>query len=313
MKSVLAPNRPIPTLDPVNDGRHQLKDGPLERESVPYIIVLPDEGIAAFSYTWVNKDSKAGSAFVVFGPGVGEQPITEAVDGIEIPRTMNFDNWQVGAVHLRHDLKLQSAEFSLKGAQAAIEARFEAAHPAYAYAFHPDGCPDWAATNRTEQAGTVTGHIRVNGRTIPFATTGARDHSWGTRDWQAPQHWKWLHAQAGPELCVHFWEMHARGRTELRGYVFRDGRMAEVDSLEVDFDKDAQFRQTRIDAVVHDTAGRKTRVKGNFFAHYALIPGPHTTLNEGALRCEIDGKAGVGWSEFMWPTPYLEYLRGQKS
>ncbi|MGQ0620148.1 MAG: DUF7064 domain-containing protein [Panacagrimonas sp.] len=311
MKSTLSPNRPIPILDPLNDGRHALKEGPLERESVPYIIVLPDEGLAAFCYTWVNKDSKAGSAFVVFGPGAGDQPIAEAVDGIEIPSTMNFDDWRVGAVHLRHDLKLRTADISLNSARAGIEARFEAAHPAYAYGFHPDGCPDWAATNRTEQAGTVSGHIRVGDRKVAFNTTGARDHSWGTRDWQAPQHWKWLHAQAGPECCVHFWQIQARGRTDLRGYVFRDGRMAEVDGVEIDFDKDAQYRQTRIDAVVHDTAGRTTRVTGNFFAVYPMIPGPHTTLNEGALRCEIDGKAGVGWSEFMWPTAYLDYLRAQ--
>ncbi|MGQ0697049.1 MAG: DUF7064 domain-containing protein [Panacagrimonas sp.] len=313
MKSALAPNRPIPTLDPVNDGRHQLKSGPLERESVPYIIVLPDEGLAAFCYTWVNNESRAGSAFVLFGPGIGEQPIAEAVDGIEIPRNMSFDDWKVGAVHLRHDLKLKTADLVLKGERASIEARFEAAHPAYAYGFHPDGCPDWAATNRTEQAGTVTGTIRVGDRKIPFKSTGARDHSWGTRDWQAPQHWKWLHAQAGPELCVHFWQIHARGRTDLRGYVFRDGRMAEVDSVEIDFEKNARYDQTSIDAVVHDTAGRTTRVTGDYFAVYALLPGPHTTLNEGAMRCEIDGKAGVGWSEFMWPTPYLDYLRSQAS
>lgn len=311
MRTSLAPNRPIPVLDPVNDGRHQLKDGALERESVPYIIVVPDERIAAFCYTWVNKDSKAGAAFVLFGAGVGGPPIAEAVDGIEIPRSMNFDNWKVGAVQLQHDLKLETAQFNLSGARTSIEAKFTAAHPAYAYGFHPEGCPDWAATNRTEQAGTVTGVMRIDDRRIAFNTTGARDHSWGTRDWLAPQHWKWLHAQAGPETCVHFWQWTARGRTELRGYVFREGRMAEVDTVDIDFSVDANYGQKDIDAIVKDTAGRTTRVKGQFFAVYALIPGPHTTLNEGAMRVEIDGKPGVGWSEFMWPTPYLEYLRGQ--
>ncbi|MDB5985813.1 MAG: hypothetical protein JWR16_866 [Nevskia sp.] len=313
MKPALAPNRSVPVLDPVNDGRHQLKEGPLERESVPYVMVLPEHKIATFSYTWVNKQNRAGSLFVVFGPGVGDQPIVESIDEIEMTSEHNFDDWRVGKVHLKQDLKLQTAQLHVDGERVGIDLRFDAAHPAYAYGFHPEGCPNYAATNRLEQAGRMRGTLRVDGRRIEFDTTGARDHSWGTRDWEAPQHWKWLHAQAGPELCVHFWQIQARGRTDLRGYVLRDGRMAEVDSVHIDFSNDAQYRQTGIDALVHDTAGRTTRVAGSFFAHFPLVPGPHTTLNEGALSCEIDGKAGLGWVEFMWPTAYLDYLRSQKN
>lgn len=311
MRTVLSPNRPVPELDPVNDGRHVLADGPLERESIPYVVVLPEHGLATFAYTWVNKANRAGSVFVLFGPGVGDRPIVEAIDDVEVGAGQSFDDWRVGKVHLQHDLKLQTARLRVDGERVGIDARFEAAHPAYAYGFHPEGCPDWAATNRLEQAGRVHGVLRVDGRKIEFDVTGARDHSWGTRDWQTPQHWKWLHAQAGPGHCVHFWQIQARGRVDLRGYVFRDGRMAEVDSVDVDFDLDDQFRQTRIDAVVHDTAGRTSRVTGEFFAHFPLIPGPHTTLNEGALRCTIDGKPGMGWSEFQWPTPYLDHLRAR--
>lgn len=301
--------REMPTLDPVNDGRHLLRDLPLERESVPYTFVLPDQDLAAFCYTWVNKDNLAGSAFVLFGNGVGGPPIAEAVDGILVPSSMNFDDWKVGTVHLKHDLKFQHAEMRLEGQRAGIHATFDALHAPYAYGFHPDGCPDYAATNRIEQAGRVKGTVRIGERLIPFESLGARDHSWGTRDWQTPQHWKWLHAQAGDDLCVHFWQFQARGKTELRGYVLKDGLLAEADGLHVDFDHDGQFNQKHIELELHDTAGRTTRLVGLHYAHFPLIPGPHTTLNEGAMRCEIDGRPGVGWSEFMWPTEYLRYIR----
>ncbi|WP_295680056.1 hypothetical protein [uncultured Nevskia sp.] len=302
-------HRAFPELDAVNDGRHVLRDLPLERESISYTFVLPDHDLAAFCYTWVNKDSKAGSAFVVFGAGTGGKPIAEAIDGIDVPATMNFDDWRVGAVHLKHDLKFKHAEMILEGQGARIHAHFEAFHPPYAYGSHPDGCPDYAATNRIEQAGRVHGTIRIGDKHIDFQSLGARDHSWGTRDWQTPQHWKWLHAQAGPDLCVHFWQFQARGKIDLRGYVLKDGVIAEMDEVDVRFDHDAQFNQKNIEIEMYDTLGRVTHLKGLHYAHFPLVPGPHTTLNEGAMRCEIDGRAGMGWSEFMWPTNYLEHLR----
>lgn len=310
MKTPL-PYRAMPALDPVNDGRHKLRDLPLERESVPYTFVLPEHNLAAFCYTWVNRDQKGGSAFVLFGPGVGDKPIAEAVDGVEVSPSMDFDDWQVGVVRLKHDLQFKKAEMILDGERAGIHAHFEALHAPYAYGFHPEGCPDYVATNRIEQSGRVQGTVRIGDRRIAFQSFGARDHSWGTRDWQTPQHWKWLHAQAGPDLCLHFWELQARGRRQLRGYVLRDGKIAEVDALEVDFDHDGRYNQTRLVAEIHDSAGRTTRLTGNHYAHFPLIPGPHTVLNEGAMTCEIEGRTGVGWSEFMWPSAYLDYIRAR--
>ncbi|MES2681949.1 MAG: hypothetical protein V4650_00380 [Pseudomonadota bacterium] len=299
---------PLPTLDPIHDGRHQLRDLPLERESVPYVISLPDLGIGAFVYTWVSKDSIAGSAYAVFGPGMSA-PLVEKVDGIAVPREMNFDNWTVGKLTLKHDLKLERARVIVDGERFGLDAEFTALHPAYAYSFHPDGCPDWAATDRTEQSGRLKGKLRIDGKEHVIDTTCARDHSWGTRDWNAPQHWKWLHAQAG-DVCVHFWQMQVRGRTPLRGYVSRQGQLSQVVAVDVGFENDDQYRQTRIVVTVTDSCGRQLRIEGEYFAILPFQPESACTLNEGPMRCTVDGVPGVGWTEFMWPTAYLEYLRG---
>lgn len=304
--------RPLPVLDPANDGRHALRDLPLERESIPYVISLPEHGIATFVYTWVTKDNVAGCAFLCYGPGVGEQPIMEMVDGVDVGTKMNFDDWRVGPMHLQQDLQLKTARIAARGKRVELDATFEALHPAYAYGFHRDGCPSWAATNRLEQAGRIRGELRIDGKAYAIDTTCARDHSWGTRNWDVPQHWKWLHAQAGADTCVHFWKIEARGKTELRGYVFRDGLMAQVESVELDWTHDAQYRHKTITAQVRDSAGRKAQVKGNYFAHFAMPPVPTCTLMEGAMSCEIDGKPGVGWTEVMWPTAYLDFLRNEK-
>lgn len=303
--------RPIPELDPVHDGRHQLRDIPLERESIPYIISLPEHGLATAIYTWVNKDHQAGALFGVLGPAVQGTPIFEAVDGIAVGADRDFDDWRVGPVHLSQDLRMRSSRLRATSARAQLDVTFEALHPAYAYGFHPDGCPAYAATNRIEQAGRVRGTLTVDGKTHAVDTTGARDHSWGTRDWNLPQHWKWLHAQSG-ETCVHFWQIQVEGRIDLRGFVQRDGLMAEVSAVDVDFEFDDMAQQKRMDATVRDTAGRSTRVRGEYFAHFPVIPIPACTLLEGAMRGEIDGRTATGWTEFMWPTAYLEYLKAQR-
>lgn len=304
--------RPIPTLDPIHDGRHVLRDRPLERESIPYVIALPEHGLATFVYTWVTRDHAAGCAFLAYGPGIGEQPIMEMVDGIAMGPEKNFDDWQVGPLHLRQDLTLKTARLTARGKRVELDARFEAIHPPYAYGFHRDGCPDWAATNRLEQSGRIQGTLKIDGKVYPFDTTCARDHSWGTRNWEVPQHWKWLHAQSSDGTCVHFWNIEARGRNELRGYVFRNGLLAEVDSVDIDWTHDAQYRHQTIDATLRDSAGRSARVKGRYFTHFALPPIPTCTLIEGAMSCEIDGQPGVGWTEVMWPTAYLEFLRNER-
>ena len=88
-----------------------------------------------------------------------------------------------------------------------------------------------------------------------------------------------------------------------------EGKLAEIDAIRTEFTQDEQFNQNTIEVRIHDSAGRITRLTGEHYAHFPLVPGPHTVLNEGAMRCEINGKPGVGWSEFMWPSAYLQHLR----
>src|SRR3546814_11075207 len=78
---------------------------PLMRESIPYCVVMPKEKIALFTYTWVNKDSVAGAAFGVWGPGVGGEAITGYLPDRPVPRDMNFDAWQIEGFSMRQDRK----------------------------------------------------------------------------------------------------------------------------------------------------------------------------------------------------------------
>ena len=302
----------IKAIDSIHDGRHKLKDGPFERESVPYVIPLPEHNMGAFIYTWVDREGVAGSFFVVYGPGVGDQPIVEKVGDVRMSADRNLDDWKVGNVHLQQNLDFKTARIKVDGEQASMDLVFEALHPPYAYDSHEEGCPDWFATNRIEQAGRIRGVLRVGDKTYDVDTTGARDHSWGTREWLVPQHWKWVHAQAGQDVSVHFCQIFDRGSVVLRGYISRDGLTSELVSADVDFTLDDQFLQKTIEVKMLDQAGREVLLKGDFYAHFPLVPEEaQSTLYESSMTCEIDGKPGVGWAEFMWPTAYLDYHRSR--
>lgn len=298
----------ISEIDPIHDGRHVLRNLPMERESMPYIVALPEQGIAAAIYTWVDKDSMAGALFGIFGPAVGGQPVIAKIDEVRMPVEQNFDQWQVGPVQLAQGLDFKHADIVAVCDQGRMELSFEAIHPPYAYSAHPRGCPQQLATDRIEQSGRLRGFVEINGQRYAVDSTGARDHSWGTRDWNYAQHWKWLHAQ-NRDVAVHFWDIDMAGRKELRGYVYRDGLMAQVRSVEIDWQADARCRQEQIQVRILDTANRTTTVHGKYFGHFEFPPSPTCTLIEGAMACEIDGVPSTGWTEFMWPTAYLTQMR----
>ncbi|NMG56041.1 DUF7064 domain-containing protein [Aromatoleum aromaticum] len=296
------------SLDLAHDARHRLRSDALARESLVFMLQLPESGLAAFVYTWANGLGKAGSAFVVYGPEVGEV-VTDFIDGAPVSDEQGFDDWQVGKITVRHGKPFETADVIVApGGRASLEYCFEAVHPPYNYGSHRDGCPGWVADDRIEQSGRVTGVLTLDGREIPFDTMGHRDHSWGTRDWYFSQHWKWLEAQSGPDLVVHFWEVEALGRKVLRGYVLRDGLMAEVTGVDVSFEHDARLAHTAVFADVRDELGRSVRVEGRTFALYPFVVNPQVMLNEGSMSVTIDDKPGVGHVEMCWLSAYLDHV-----
>lgn len=297
-------------LSPVHDARHHLAGAPDARESLAFVLPLPAEELGVIIYSWVTGEGKAGSLLAVFGPGLDGDPIVEVVDGIEVPPGMGFDDWCVGAMRIQHGEPLWSAGVHFAGERLELEYHFEGIHPAYAYGGHADGCPWYLADDRFEQSGTARGVLRVDGRAIPFDTTTHRDHSWGTRNWGAPLHWKWVLAQAGPEVGVHFIAAEALGRTELRGYVHKDGLTAEVIAVEdEDFVLGPDLMQRRYSADLLDDAGRTTTLTLVARAAFPFLVSPVLTLNEVSMEATVDGQPGVGHIEMAWPKEYVERAR----
>src|SRR5215469_16477419 len=120
----------VPAFDPGDYQRHGLGTHYASRESLSYMLQLPDDGLAGFVYTWVNGESLAGAALCLYGPAVGDQALFEAVDGVAVDREQPFSDWRVGGLELHH-AERTSAHFD--GDEPSIRFTFDGAHPPYSY------------------------------------------------------------------------------------------------------------------------------------------------------------------------------------
>ncbi|WP_404477958.1 hypothetical protein [Novosphingobium sp. BL-52-GroH] len=297
----------LPAFGIEHDNRHRLRGDPHSREAVVFMLQVPEHGIAGFIYPWINADGTASAATCIFGPGVGE-PIQERFDAIAVSPDMDFYDWKVAGLAMKIDEPHVSADVSFKGKRIDIQYRFDAMHPVYAFGSHPDGCPQYYADDRTEQHGRVKGTIAIDGKSYDFEELGQRDHAWGNRIWGLNQHYKWFHATT-PNQAVHFFEMQSFGTRHIRGFVFKDGQMAAVQSVEYQYLFDDEMHHTAIDVIVTDDAGRKTPVRGRMFAKFQFEVNPKVLLNESAITVEIEGETGTGWCEFCWNRDYLNFAK----
>lgn len=299
-------------VDSTYEDRHILfgADAPDNvRESLAYLLPLPEHGLGVIVYTWVHAagadgKGRAGAMAVVYGPGV-PTTVTEAADGIGVPDELGFDNWEVGPIHLRMQ-GTTASQVTFAGERIAIDYRFEGINPSFAFLPHPGGCPSWLADDRTEQGGRVVGTLTVDGREYSYDTFGHRDHSWGVRDWGGPTHWKWWNVMA-PGTSIHFMELQAFGRTSVHGYVHRDGVTALITGHDADYDFDESMMHTDVRVTFTDDAGRSTAVRTWHGADLHWPVSPFLTLHEASMHAEVDGTPAVAYIEMAWPPAYLDH------
>jgi hypothetical protein len=292
-------------LEPKDDLRHPLVASPHARESLFYNVLLPEHELMVFVYTWVNSAGEAGHLVTVVGQDNTRHAVS-AIDGVPVGGA-DFDDWRVGGLRLRHTDPMRRLDFSFTGGDdtdLTLEAEFRATHAAFDYAQNADGCPAIIADNRFEQSGHLTGRLTLGGRTIEFDTTGHRDHSWGDRDWDSIQDWKWVSAQAGDDLALNVMVMHARGETTRHGYVLADGVLSAVRDVRTRAEYDEHWWQTALDMTVCDADGRETTLDARRYALLAFEAGERMALHEAGCRGSINGRDALVHVECGWDRHY---------
>ncbi len=294
--------------------RHVFADAtahPDHRESLAYLLPLPELGLGVIYYTWVHalgQDGKgrAGALMVAYGPAL-EEPIFAVKDGLFVPDAMTFADWHVGPAKMTLADDMGSGRLGFSADKLSLDVGWEGLNPSFGFLANRHGCPSWLATDRTEQGVHYRGSLTVAGREIVVDAFGHRDHSWGNRDWGGPTHWKWWNVMGPNKTAIHAMELQAFGKTTLHGYVQKDGVIGTLLSLDADIAYDDRFMHTVIDATLVDDEGRTTRVQTRQGADLIWPVSDFLTLHEASMSATIDGAPGVGYMEMAWPPAYAAH------
>jgi hypothetical protein len=288
--------------------RHSLPDVPNARESMMWSHCLPDEGLFINPYLWIGSDGGSGRALILTEQGRSDMLLLDIEQGLQF-QGGDLDDFRIGELTVRQPEPLRTAEVRFASGRCELEYRFTAAHDAFDYGSNQDGCPWYMAFNRYEQSGIGEGRLRIDDREITITGSAHHDHSWGVRDWDAMQHYKWISAQSGPDVALNVMVTHYRGEQTLNGYVFREGLCSPIVAASLHADYDDDFFASHATAELRDEAGRQTTVETKTYARFTFPVSERAVLLDSVARASINGQPGVAQLDFLWPISYAEHQR----
>ncbi len=163
------------------------------------------------------------------------------------------------------------------------------------------------ASEHYEQVGDMVGTIALDGRTLAIRGSGHRDHSWGERDWKAPERWTWLTAQFGRDFAFNLSRVVIRSLDIFNGYVSRQGRNYALRRahLETEFETDGTT-QKRLRVRLQDASGWEADLEAEALTvvPLTLSEGEHQTrVNEAFASYRWAGREGLGIAEYLHQVP----------
>jgi hypothetical protein len=292
-----------------DDRRHPHEPDPRWRESLYWSFMVREAGLGGIVYLRIDPNAGKVNPLLLVYRGRNEVAYVFTGEAPLEPRS-DLDGLTACGFRLRIEQPLRKCSVSFDdGAGTSLDFAFSATHSAFDYARNRAGCFPLLATNRFEQAGRVEGHLRLKGREMTLSSFGHRDHSWGIRDWDAIQHYKWISAQVGDSIAVNLLYFLVRGEVLFNGYVYDGDELRGIVGAEITtaYESD-NVTQRSVSAAIDDETGKKTIVEGRVFATTELAM-ENSLLVEGAADLAINGTPGTGIVEYVWPASYAEHLK----
>ena len=301
---------PLRQFTPRDDLLHaESATGPLARESLALTAPLPEHELMLFVYVWREGGTRWGRFVFVAGPDPAK-PEYVSFDGDAPYAGDDLRDFTVSGLHCRQLEPLKTAGFAFSDGELDLAFHFEGVHAPFSYHDNVDGLPSWFAHDRYEQSGRTTGRLVLRGREITIDGMGHRDHSWGTRDWNYFQHWKWINAATPDgELTLHCLLTDALGNRLTNGYINRGGTVTRLARAEVTTELDDAMLHRRIQGTFVDEAGGGLTLDTRYSAAWSM-PIQHLFLNEVAMSATLDDRPAVGHVEFGWPASYVRGITG---
>jgi hypothetical protein len=296
-----------------DDLLHDVAPSEHGRESLFFVLPVPEHRLLGLVYLW--RDAAPGNfgRLVAFAGDVAREPLAlDVADGLALEGD-DLDDCTVGGLHVRQPEPLRTAELRFAAGDVALDVRVRGLHEPFSWHDGADGCPPWAADDRFEQSVTTEGSFTVAGRTVEFTGIGHRDHSWGTRDWRALQHWKWINAATlDGELSVHAWTSYALGAEQVNGYVNRSGTVTPFAAVRAAAELDDAFMHRRVRGTFTATDGTAVELDATAVAGVP-IPARHLLMHEVACDATLDGRPAVAQVELGWPASYVADFLGERA
>ncbi len=162
------------------------------------------------------------------------------------------------------------------------------------------------ARGHLEQHGHAVGRVVVGDAAWPIDGYGLRDRSWGPRYWQAPDYYRWLTMNFGPDAGIAAALTVQRDGAQVQGgYLFRDGgKGTPIVRVEVESEHEPEHGLHRaLRARLHPLdGGPPEEVTGRVLNMVPLRNrrnGVTTRIAEGLTEWRWGDRVGYGWSEFL--------------
>jgi hypothetical protein len=158
-----------------------------------------------------------------------------------------------------------------------------------------------------DEVGRVTGTLTIDGTVHEIDCHGAKDHSWGVRDWYGVEGWRWMDV-VGAQSELTLWRATFDGETWLDdGAVYSGGRTAELEDYEERIEWAERPRKPRPKTieVSLSAGGDRTEFTGEIVRVVPTLFGrDHEGRRETAwvdqslVRCQLGGSEAWGKIEF---------------
>jgi hypothetical protein len=171
--------------------------------------------------------------------------------------------------------------------------------------------PEWDAlfTGHMDQTGHTTGTLTIAGKIHRVDGLGARDRSWGTRDWRWPRRWRYIELPSDG-LNIMLWYAEGDGGVRVIDGFLHDG--SGIETI-VDYQEDLRVEPAELKPVpksfritVKAASGRSVTVTGDVLQVMPVVfskeePGKtvHSWNDRSMVRYRLpDGRTAYGEIEF---------------
>lgn len=315
----------MPTPAPQDDRVHEPRSHPRWRESYYFSFFDQATGIGGFSSIGKRPArGHSGSLNVIWGPELptlvaSEFDTFEAHDdhieahGLRYASEEPFGPWQVtfdgrlsdGGTGVECDAAAKGPVEKSAAPKVPVSFDLEFRPEAPPYLYHPR--EEWhdLFDGHVDEVGAVTGTVTIDGTTHDISCRGAKDHSWGVRDWFGVRGWRWMDV-VGADRELTMWRATFDGESWIGdGAVFDGERTLEVEAYEETVrtvERPGKPLPAGLDVTL-TAGGERTEFSGEIVRVVpTLFPsrdGKGTAwVDQTLVRCTLGGREAWGKIEF---------------